>query len=223
MGAGASKVGFADLTELPPGHRQDMPVGVSFAVALNPAIISRITQGPTVEYWREYQRVNLLLDQLGEELAGFISERGYRSIPMLRRNMAWDRDSYRTVLPHKTVATRAGMGWIGKCALLITRDFGAMVRLSSVLTDAPVETARPINGSNCGNCQLCKEACPGEAVSGIPWTPQLTREEFFDAFACADTCDRLCREAGIEETICGRCIVSCPWTRRYLQKQGITL
>jgi len=38
-------------------------------------------------------------------------------------------------MPQKTIATRAGLGWIGKTALLITPQFGSAIRLNSVLTD----------------------------------------------------------------------------------------
>ena len=46
-----------------------------------------------------------------------------------------------TALPHKTIATRAGIGWIGKSALLVTAKYGSAIRLSSILTDTPIETA----------------------------------------------------------------------------------
>ena len=45
---------------------------------------------------------------------------------------------FRTVMPHKTVAVHAGLGWIGKSALFVTEKYGSAVRLTSVLTDAPL-------------------------------------------------------------------------------------
>jgi hypothetical protein len=51
---GASLVGFADLRDLPADVRRSFPVGISIAVALDPEIISKITWGPTKEYFQEY-------------------------------------------------------------------------------------------------------------------------------------------------------------------------
>lgn len=221
MEAGAAMAGFGDMRPLPPAERLNLPFGVSFAVLLNPAIVKNIYASPTIEYWREYERANLLLDDIGHKAAALIEASGYRAVPLLRREMTWDREQYSTFLPHKTVATRAGLGWIGKCALLVTRPFGAMIRLSSVLTDAPLETDRPVSRSFCGKCTICADNCPGRAVSGRDWTPGMPREVLFDARACADACDRLCQPAGIEETICGRCIRLCPWTERYLRSVGV--
>jgi hypothetical protein len=75
-----------------------------------------------------------------------------------------------TPLPHKTVATRAGLGWIGHCALLVTPAFGPALRISSVLTNAPRYHAVPIVRSRCGTCRRCVEvfepASPGPSNGG---------------------------------------------------------
>ncbi len=81
----------------------------------------------------------------------------------------------RTELPHKTVATRAGLGWIGKCALLVTRQFGSAVRLTSFLTDAELECAVPVTQSACRGCTLCVDTCPAGAVSGRQWSTEVDR------------------------------------------------
>ena len=39
------------------------------------------------------------------------------------------------------IATRAGLGWIGKTDLFISKDIGARLRLVSILIDRPVKTA----------------------------------------------------------------------------------
>jgi epoxyqueuosine reductase QueG len=85
---------------------------------------------------------------------------------------------------HKTVATRAGLGWIGKCALLVTEEYGSAVRITSVLTDAPLEVNKPVNNSNCGTCNNCVRNCPAEASSGDLWAAGMKRETFFDYLAC---------------------------------------
>ena len=73
----------------------------------------------------------------------------------------------------------AGMGWIGKCALLITPEFGSAVRLTTILTDAPLTTAKPVTESACGECQECVDICPGAACTGHHWKQGLRREDFW--------------------------------------------
>jgi len=63
---GASLVGYADLSGMPPDIHKNMPFGVSIVVALNPVIISGIHNEPTKEYYAEYERVNDILDELSQ-------------------------------------------------------------------------------------------------------------------------------------------------------------
>jgi epoxyqueuosine reductase QueG len=51
------------------------------------------------------------------------------------------------VLPHKTAATRTGLGWIGRHCLLITRKFGSWIRLGTVFTDMALSSGKPIERS----------------------------------------------------------------------------
>ncbi len=61
---GVSLVGYADLRDLPADQRNSFDYGVSLAVALEPAIINGIGNGPTKEYYEEFCRLNRLLDHL---------------------------------------------------------------------------------------------------------------------------------------------------------------
>ncbi|MGQ9629003.1 MAG: 4Fe-4S double cluster binding domain-containing protein [bacterium] len=113
--------------------------------------------------------------------------------------------------PHKTAATRSGLGWIGKSALLITPQYGPRVRLATILTDMPLDVGTPIEGSRCGDCDLCVRACPASAISGNEWRAGRPREEFYDARACRDMARKLSGEMiGEDVAICGICIAACP-------------
>jgi len=116
------------------------------------------------------------------------------------------------------VATRAGLGWIGKNNLLITRLYGPAVRLVTVLTDAPVSPGTPIDKSVCGRCRHCVDACPAHALAGKNWEAGFSREELFNAFTCRDMERQLTqRLIGEAVSICGLCITACPWTQKYLK------
>ncbi len=216
--SGAALVGFADMRVVPTEDRKGMERAVSIAAALNPEIVSRITKGPTQEYFREYRRANDLLSKLSQLAARLIAERGFAVIAIAPTTEQFDAVKLRAGLSHKIAATRSGLGWIGKNALVITRPFGSAIRLTTVLTNAPLETGPPLDKSQCGACNACVESCPARAPSGMNWSLGLYRDEFFDAYACCRKATDFCEKEGIDSTICGICIEACPWTRKYLKR-----
>jgi epoxyqueuosine reductase QueG len=214
---GASLVGFADLHEIDSEARDGFPFGISIAIALNPEVMSAIKEGPTAEYHAEYKRLNDLLDNLGQAAAQFLIGKGYKA-KARPATFAEDKVTLSAKLPHKTAATRAGLGWIGKCALLITKKYGSAVRFTTVLTDAPITAGQPVNASLCAHCTRCVDACPAKAHSGKNWQAGMPRESLYDAFACQKTALALSLKGfGIKITLCGLCIVACPWTQKYLE------
>lgn len=214
---GASLVGFADLTCLPRENTKGYDFGILIGVSIKPEVILGIGTGPTLEYYEEYKKLNRLLDELDEYAVEILKGKGYSAYPNLQGNVEIDEKTRRTELPHKTVATRAGIGWIGKCALLVTEEFGSAIRISTVLTDASLETGIPIIKSKCGDCIKCKKECPAGAVSGENWDVNKDRDDFYNAFDCRKIARERSYKAGIVESLCGLCILKCPWTERYLR------
>ena len=90
------------------------------------------------------------------------------------------------------------------------------MRISTILTDAPLECGQPITRSRCGSCDDCCRACPGGALSGKLWEEGVGREEIMDIWACSEAMARVCRERGVEGAICGKCFAVCPYTERYV-------
>ena len=218
---GASLVGFADLSDIQNEKTEGFRYGISIVVALDPVIISGIENGPTKEYYSEYLRLNNLLDDLAEYAACILKSHGYKAIPKTTKVVHQDEETLSTILPHKTAATKAGLGWIGKCALLVTEEFGSSIRLSTILTDAKLEVGIPINESKCGNCNECKNYCPGDAIQGVNWNVELSRDNYYNAFNCGKMARKLSNEMGIKDRVCGKCIVVCPWTKRYLNQKRV--
>ena len=115
---GAALVGFGDISQLVKDQENDMRNGISVVVCMTPNIVRNIGNGPTKDYYLEYKRLNSLLDNLVIEGAAFLQDKGYKALAQTTTSVKED-DNYRTLFPHKSFATRAGIGWIRKCALLV--------------------------------------------------------------------------------------------------------
>jgi epoxyqueuosine reductase len=221
---GADLVGYANLQEIAQDARDEFPFGISIAVALNPKIISEIYKGPTQSYVEECKWADNLLSALGQLAVQFLRENGHAAKQLATTNIigAEYPPMLSTRLPHKTTATRSGLGWIGKCALLVTREFGSAVRITTVLTGAPIAVGQPLNTSLCGDCTACADVCPAQALSGKDWQAGMNRDSLVDAFSCRNTArELLIKRTGKEvlgRTFCGICIAACPWTKKYVER-----
>ncbi|MCK5415530.1 MAG: epoxyqueuosine reductase [Thermoplasmata archaeon] len=215
---GAVIVAFADLGDLPPGPRRHMDSAVWFAVALDPLIVKDISTGPTKLYEIEYRKKNELLAKLIQHATKVLRGFGFEAHPRLATDEDIDWIDLETPLPHKTVATRAGVGWIGKCGLLVTEEFGSAIRMAVVLTDASFSWTQPIGYSMCDDCEECVKHCPADAVTGEDWIKGMDREEYYDAHACHEHILNMVKGKGLSAKICGVCISVCPYTKKYLRR-----
>ncbi len=113
------------------------------------------------------------------------------------------------LFPHKTAATCAGLGWVGKSGLLISKKYGPYVSWASVLTDAPLETcSEPILSSQCGDCRRCVEACPAGAIKDMYWVRGDSYQTMIDPKKCAEQLKMNFKKFG--SPTCGLCILACP-------------
>jgi epoxyqueuosine reductase len=97
------------------------------------------------------EKLNLLILKLKDRVPE-ISIRGFvDSAPVLER--AW--------------ATRAGLGWIGKNSMLISKQKGSYFFISELITDIELEYDQPMGGNYCGNCSRCMDACPTGAITDL--------------------------------------------------------
>jgi len=64
----------------------------------------------------------------------------------------------------KAWAERAGLGWIGKHSLLLSKQKGSFFFLSELIVDLELEYDSRIQTDHCGTCTKCIDACPTEAL-----------------------------------------------------------
>ena len=213
---GARLMGVADLRGVVSG---ELTTGVSVAVPVPKEIVWDLQTAPTLAYYEAYHSLNAQLNQIVSAGAALLQERGFHAVANTTDTVKTD-ENWRSPLPHKTVAVYAGLGWIGKNCLLITERYGGAVRLSSLLTDAPLPFDAPVEKSRCGGCRVCVERCPAKAFTGATWTPGIEREKLFDWKRCyPEQLRRMKQATGIETDLCGLCFAVCPYTRRYLREE----
>ena len=61
---------------------------------------------------------------------------------------------------------------------------------------------------------------PGNAPTGVNWALGAERRDIFDAFACRDyiAARGIKYDYGRTSVTCGLCILACPWTRKYVER-----
>jgi epoxyqueuosine reductase len=217
--------GYADLTGLLQSKFKEYNSGISIGRKLDFGIVDKIIDGPTLEYYSYYRQINEDLGLLTKKISEELNKNDIETLNIEPTVSTSELDSIysetlRTDLSHKMVATRAGLGWIGKTDLFISREFGPRLRLVSILMKETVKSkSNPVDTSKCGRCNVCVDICPAKAASGKSWDITVEREEFFDAWKCRDQCAEFGRtRLGMDARICGICVAACPIGRKKLQK-----
>ena len=111
------------------------------------AYVSRYALG------RDYHKlIRKRLQQLAERIQAQIGPFGFRafvdSAPVLE----------------KALASKAGLGWIGKNTLLLNKQAGSWFFLGELFVDLPLPVDAPHASEHCGRCQACLDICPTAAI-----------------------------------------------------------
>ncbi len=210
--------GTADLTGLIDKKFGEYRFGISIGRRLDDRIMDSIVNGPTLEYLHHYNMINQELTEITGAIQNELKKVNIDSIaidPTIAKDSGEVDKHFPTLtvdISHKMVATRAGLGWIGKTDLLVSKAFGPRVRLVSLLINQrPDNNSYPIDKSRCGKCVICVEKCPAQAANGVLWNTKTHRDVFFDAYKCRDKCIESTKQRlNTDGQICGICVSVCP-------------
>jgi len=178
----------------------NLPYTISIAVRLSRKVFDTLTNGPNILYKHHYKTANLMLDRISFQLSQYLQSEGFQALPIPASvYTSWSKQ--RAHLSQRHAAINAGLGFQGLNGLLVHPDYGATVRLASILTNMPLRTDSPL-AIDCGNCRACVAACPVDAIS-----PMGASE--FNGQACFERLQEHAQKHGIGVMICGLCIKAC--------------
>ena len=183
---------------------------VSMVFNLSDAVIEQIGEAPTHTYFQHYRTMNTYIDSVSLQLVMALAQKGYNAAAVPASQSV---EGLKGIFSHKQAAVSSGLGYIGKSCLFISRLFGPRVRLGTVFTDAPLETVCEVQKSECGECNICANACGAMAIKNINYCPDMTREDIFDAKACSDYMKEKFKHIG-RGAVCGICMKVCPKGRK---------
>jgi epoxyqueuosine reductase len=116
-------------------------------------------------------------------------------------------------LLEREIASRAGLGWIGRNAMLIHPEYGSYLYLAEILTELALPPDPPFPADRCGRCERCRQACPAGCI-----LPDRT----IDSGRCISYLtiehrglipESLREPAGRAIFGCDICQAVCPWNR----------
>ncbi|NYS59281.1 tRNA epoxyqueuosine(34) reductase QueG [Halomonas salicampi] len=143
--------------ELEPGTQRVISVRMDYL----PADVENVKQLQTPErayisryaLGRDYHKLmRKRLAYLAKKIEQAVGSFGYRafvdSAPVMER----------------ALAQKAGIGWFGKNAMLLTPKAGSLFFLGELYTDLPLPIDPPFTHEHCGSCDACQRVCPTGAI-----------------------------------------------------------
>lgn len=210
---GASLVGFSALHDKASPDFPALRYAVTIVRRLSDTVVETIAGRPTLPYFHHYRITNTKLDLLALDAVDFIEAHGFSALPVAAsQSTNTDKEAYRGIFAHKTAAVLAGLGFIGKNGLFITKEYGSKVRLATVLTDMPLIPSGAVISEGCGACEICKDACPAGAITGKNYVYGAPRDTILDARRCSEHM-KTYKDIG-RGAVCGICMRVCPYNRR---------
>lgn len=115
----------------------------------------------------------------------------------------------------RSLAVRAGLGWIGKSSMFIHPRFGSAVLLCEIFLKEMISPDPPYSEEHCGKCRRCLDACPANCIEEKTRTIRAEDCAAYLTIEHKTDFDPSQRGAiGRNVFGCDSCIKACPWNHR---------
>lgn len=172
--AGASVVGIAaarDFSLAPEGFRPTDVLPECRSVIVLGTAFSPEAFHDRAGYTESRNTMLTAMTAMAKEVAKRIKADGYKSKAISAAGGKWvDVDGRKEQFGYislKHAAEIAGLGVIGRNYLLTNPQYGNLLWLSAVLTDAALMPDDKAGFDLCDGCSLCVEACPAHALDDL--------------------------------------------------------
>jgi epoxyqueuosine reductase len=192
-----------DPQKVLPGAKSIMTLAVTYAGPhkARPAAAHRGVVAAYARYDDYHEVLGARLKQLTEFLNG-LGGPETRSLWYVDTGPLLERD----------LAQRAGLGFIGKHANLISRRLGNWIFLSEIITTVELTPDAP-EKNRCGSCTRCISACPTNAITA-PFQLDARRCISYLTIELKGPIPQELRPAiGNRIYGCDDCLAACPWNR----------
>jgi epoxyqueuosine reductase len=178
---GADLVGIAPVErfeDAPSGHRPaDIYKDARSVMVCAMRLPRSALEGPATSYQCSMDAVHRRLDELAVQLAVFLEQSGCIAVPVPSDDpyRHWEADRSRGMgdLSHRHAGQAAGLGRLGRNSMLVTPQYGNMVHLVSIVTDAVLDPDPLLQWEPCPpGCARCIKACPAGAIMEGPSVDQ---------------------------------------------------
>jgi len=201
MDAGASVVGIAaskDFCLAPDGFKpSDVLKGCQSVIVLGSPFSQEAFKNP-VEYTKIRSTMLTKMTAIAKEVTKQIKANGYKAKAISASGGKYIKGEQFGHISLKHAAELAGLGLINRNYLLTNDQYGNLLWLSAVLTDADLIPDEKAQYTVCDNCNKCVEMCPAKALddldsfekkecSGLSFK-MVNRKLQLDCFLCRKVC-----------------------------------
>ena len=169
--AGANVVGIAaakDFGLAPDGFKPTDVLPGCLSVIVLGATFPIEVLGDAILYTASRNEMLARMTAMAKDVAKQIKRDGYKAREISGTGGKWvEGEGRKEQFGHislKHAAEIAGLGVIGKNYLLTNAEYGNLLWLSAVLTNADLVPDKKAQYSICDNCSKCVEACPSKAL-----------------------------------------------------------
>ena len=114
----------------------------------------------------------------------------------------------------RSLAVRAGLGWIGKSSMFISPRFGSALFLCEILLSLPLPPDGAYTKDGCGSCSRCADSCPNGCIDPVTRTIRADRcAAYLTIEHKGDFTPEQSILVGKHLFGCDECLRACPWNR----------